>query len=94
MVTAFDENGENGDIGWINAGNASSLRKILRTVFLQLLTALKSNRQTFVIIKPLRNLNVFIQLRPFRRFLLLFDIRRIMTHNIYFIRNAPFYVFI
>ena len=81
-VAAFDDDGEDGDIGRVHAGYARGLCERLRTVLLQLFPAFKPHRHTLVIVEPRRNLDLLIQLGPFRRLLLLLDVRRIMTHNL------------
>lgn len=83
-MSAFDNYGENGYVGWIDTWNTCSLCKVFRFVFFQLFTAFKSDSRTLIIRQPLWNLNFFILLSPFRTFFLLLDVRGIMTHNLYF----------
>ena len=80
-MAAFDDDGEDGDIGWIHTWYARSLRERLRPVLLQLFPAFKPHRHTLVIVEPRRNLDLLVQLGPFRSLFLLLDVRRIMTHN-------------
>ena len=87
-MPSLNENREYNDICWIDTRNACSLSKRFRTIFFQFFTTFKSNSCTFVIIKPFWNLNRLISLCPFSRLLFLFDIWRIMTHNINFIYYA------
>ena len=87
-MAALDQNGEYGDIGWIDPGNARGLSQVFGTIFFQLFATFKSNGQAFVIIKPLRNLNRLICLCPFSEFFLLLDVRGIMTHNHYLFVNG------
>ena len=83
-VSALDDDCKNGYVYRVNAWNAGGLRQRLRTVLLELLPTFKANCRALVIIKPPRNANGLVKFCPFRRLSLLLNIRRIMTHNIYF----------
>ena len=81
MAAALDEDGEDGDISRVHAGDAARLGERLRMKLLQLLTALVAHGKTLVIVEPLWNDNGFVLLGPFGGFLFLLDVGRIMTHN-------------
>lgn len=87
-MSTLNENRKNGDIRRIDTRNACSLSKSFRTVFFQFFTTFKPNSCTFVIIKPFWDLNRLISLRSFSRLLFLLNIRRVMTHNLYFARKG------
>ena len=86
-MAALDDDRENGHIRRIHAWYPRRLRQILRTVLLELLPAFKSHGFTRVIVKPLRDANCLVQLGPLGRLPFLFDVRQIMTHNLYLIRH-------
>ena len=84
-MTTLDYDCENGHIRRINSWYPRRLRKILRTVLFELLSTFKPHGFTRIIIKPLWNANRLIQLGPRSRLSLLFNVRQIMTHNLYLI---------
>lgn len=84
-MTTLDDDCENGHIRRIHPWYPRRLRKILRTVLFELLSAFKPHGFTRIIIKPLWNANRLIQLGPLSRLSLLFNVRQIMTHNLYLI---------
>ena len=79
MAAALDEDGEDGDISRVHAGDAARLGERLRMKLLQLLTALVAHGKTLVIVEPLWNDNGFVLLGPFGGFLFLLDVGRIIT---------------
>lgn len=87
MMSAFDQDGENGDIGRVNAWYSCGLSKVFRLVELQLFTAFKPNGSALVVVEPLRYSDFLVDFRPFRRFSFLFNVGLIMSHNIYFLSN-------
>ena len=83
-MAALDDDGEDSHIRRIHARDPRGLRQGLWTVFLELLAAFKTNRYALIVIKPFRNANRLIEFRPFCSLSLLFDVRRVMTHNLNF----------
>ena len=84
-MAALDDDCENGHIRRIHPWYPRRLRQILRTVLLELLPAFKSHGFTRVIVKPLRNANPLVQFGSCGRLSFLFDVRQIMTYNLYLI---------
>lgn len=86
-MSSFNDNRQNTDISWIDAGDAARLSEGFRAVFFQFFAAFKSNSDTFIIIEPARNGDGLVFLRPFRRHPFLLDVWRVMSHNINFSLN-------
>lgn len=83
MMPPFDDYCQDGDVSRIHAWYASGLSEVFRTKLLHFFTALIAYSRTSVIVKPFWNFDFLVFFRPLRCFFLLFDIRLIMTHNIY-----------
>lgn len=87
MMTTFDENGKNGNIGWVYTRNPRGLGQSFRLVAFQLLTAFKSHSGALFVIQPFRDPDGLVHFCAFSSFPLLFNIRFIMSHNIYFLNH-------
>ena len=73
-MTALDDDGQNGDVGRIDAGNAAGLCQCLGAKLLQFLSALKPNGRAAVIVKPIRNCNRLVLFGPCGGLFFLLDI--------------------
>ena len=89
MMSAFDEYCENGNIGRVDAWHARGGRERFGLVAFQLFTALKTHGRALVVVQPFWNSNCLVNFCPFCGFTFLFNVRRVMTHNIYFLDESP-----
>ena len=81
VMTALDNDGQNSDISWIDARNPIRLGEILRTISLQFLATFISDGCAGIIVKPIRNNDGFVSLRPFGRNVLLPNIAFVLFTN-------------
>ena len=80
-MSSFDDDGQNGDIGWIHARNPSRLCKCLRFELFELLAAFISDRLAGIVIKPARNTNGLVLLGSCGGDFLLADVTRVVLAN-------------
>ena len=59
-MSAFDDDGQNGDVSWVHARYPCCLRQCLRLELFELLTAFKTDGRAGIVIKPGGNANGFI----------------------------------
>lgn len=83
-VPSLDDYGEYGYVRRIHPWDASSLRKCLGTILLELFATLESHGTALIVIQPPWYSNGLVKFCPFCRFFLLLDVWRIMSHNLNF----------
>lgn len=81
-MSSFDNDGEHGDIRRIDAGDARGLSQRLGTVFFQFFTTFKTYCTAAIIVEPMWNFDHFIFFCAPCCIFLLFNVGRVMSHNI------------
>ena len=81
-MSSFDKDGEHGDIRWIDARDPRGLSQRLGTELFQFFAAFKANGTAAIVVKPMWNFDHFIFFCASCCIFLLFNVGRVMSHNI------------